>query len=85
MGQREDPISAIYSLMTGMAESKRATSTHGRDNSGGSISLSYAQVEAMVLKKGFNVQQLKSCLYEYEQLCVLYMDADGTNIIIEQK
>jgi len=36
--------------------------------------------EAMVLRKGFTVQQLEACLSEYEELCILQVNSSRTHI-----
>jgi len=63
----EDAVSGIYNIMRDYAAQHNSV-------------VDYVQIEAMILKKGFTVQQLRSCLVEYEHLHVLHVDDDGATI-----
>ena len=63
----EDAVSGIYNIMRDYAAQHNSV-------------VDYVQIEAMILKKGYTVQQLRSCLTEYERLHVLQVDADGSLI-----
>lgn len=43
--------------------------------------LKYIHVEAMILKKGFTIEQLRNCLREYQSINVLELDEASENII----
>jgi DNA replication licensing factor MCM7 len=63
----EDVMSAIYNIMRDYAATRTAD-------------VNFVQIEAMIVKKGFTSQQLRSCLHEYQQLGVITMDSDGSFI-----
>lgn len=73
-GGNEDMISSIYAIVRDFASQQQ--------NSG---KVAYAQVEVMVLKKGFPVQALRNTIDEYQRLGVLYLDNDGTHIIFDEQ
>ena len=62
----EDVMSKIYGLV--------------RDNRRGSNRVEVKGVEAMVLRKGFTVEQLKACIEEYQSLDILQLNPAGTHI-----
>ena len=68
----EDLISAIYTIIRDFASLQQ--------NSG---KVNYAQVEVMVLKKGYPAQAMRTTIEEYQRLGVLYLDNDGTHIIFD--
>jgi hypothetical protein len=41
------------------------------------------QIEAMVVKKGFTPEQLRTALDEYQQLGVLRIDSDRSRILLD--
>lgn len=49
----------------------------------GMDSLSFANAEAMILKKGFTVQQLHACIQEYLLLNIISLDGNHSHIIFE--
>jgi len=65
---REDIMSRIFNIIRDYS-----LTSHNR-----TIELKLA--EAMVIRKGFTVQQLKSCLVEYEALEVLQVNRNYTQI-----
>lgn len=67
----EDVMSAIYNIMRDYA------ATHHAD-------VNFVQIEAMIVKKGFTSQQLRSCLSEYQQLGVISVDPDGSTIHFQE-
>ena len=71
-GGNEDLISAIYAIIRDYASQQQ---------NGGKVN--YAQVEVMILKKGYPAQAMRSTIEEYERLGVLYLDNDGTHIIFD--
>jgi DNA replication licensing factor MCM7 len=79
---QEDMMSQIYSIIRDHANQQAGGNGSG-SGSGGSCRVNYAQIEVMVVKKGFSVQALQSTIKEYEGLGVLYMDDDGTHIIFD--
>ena len=66
-GSSEDVMSAIYNIMRDYAVTRNSA-------------VNFVQIEAMVLKKGFTSQQLRSCMAEYQQLGVISVDSDGSMI-----
>ncbi|GMI14436.1 hypothetical protein TrLO_g2438 [Triparma laevis f. longispina] len=46
----------------------------------GSTEVEYKAIEAMVLRKGFNIEQLNTCLEEYESLNILQLNEGRTAI-----
>lgn len=70
-GNNEDTMSSIYNIIRDYAAMR-------------SSSVSFAQVEAMIVKKGFSTQQLRQCLNEYQQLGVLTVDTDGSTIHFQE-
>ena len=46
----------------------------------GSTEVEYKAIEAMVLRKGFNIEQLNTCLEEYESLNILQVNEGRTAI-----
>ena len=68
----EDMISAIYSIIRDYGNQQK-----------NSREVNYAQVEVMVLKKGFPAQAMRTTIEEYQKLGVLYLDNDGTHIIFD--
>ena len=64
----EDAISSIYQIMRDYVAQRNISD------------INYAQIENMVVKKGFTSQQLRACLSEYEQLGVIHLDNDGSVI-----
>ena len=71
-GGHEDMISAIYTIIRDYANQQSNTRE-----------INYAQVEVMVLKKGYPVQAMRNTIEEYQKLGVLYMDDDGTHIVFD--
>jgi len=71
LGPVEDHISAVYNIIRDYRTQQN------------SDVLAYAQVEMMVLKKGFNAQHLHTTLTEYRNLGVIHLDANGTHIIFD--
>jgi DNA replicative helicase MCM subunit Mcm2 (Cdc46/Mcm family) len=71
LGPAEDHISAVYNIIRDYRTQQN------------SDVLAYAQVEMMVLKKGFNAQHLHTTLTEYRNLGVIHMDNNGTHIIFD--
>lgn len=49
----------------------------------GSPMLSYAQVEAMILKKGYTTDQLRNCLQEYSSIGVFAVDTTNGTITLD--
>jgi DNA replication licensing factor MCM7 len=70
-GSNEDVLSQIFNIL------RELTIT-----SGNSI-LEYSQVEAMIVKKGYTLEQLKNCLNEYESLGVITLDEGRSRISVE--
>lgn len=68
--RKEDDKSIIYSMIRDHASQR------------GSDTVEFAQIEAMVVKKGFSVHALQSCLLEYQSLGVLELDAEKRFITI---
>ena len=66
-GFTEDVLSSIFNIVKDFGER-------------GSGQVSYAQVEAMVTKKGFTVASLERCLQEYCDLGVITVDSDRSII-----
>jgi DNA replication licensing factor MCM7 len=63
----EDVMSAIYNIMRDYAATRNSD-------------VNFVQIEAMVVKKGFTSQQLRTCMNEYQQLGVISVDTDGSVI-----
>jgi DNA replication licensing factor MCM7 len=71
-GERTDAISDIFGkIINPMVVTQRTNI------------LSYAHVEATVVKKGYSIQQLQITIKEYEQLGILQLDEDGSHIIVD--
>lgn len=70
-GPREDVVSAVYTVMRDYVA---AHNTH---------TVSYAQVEAMVIKKGFTAAQLQTTLQEYSGLGVVHLDNESRYITFD--
>jgi len=70
-GPREDVVSAVYTVMRDYVAAHNTRT------------VTYAQVEAMVLKKGFTAAQLQTTLQEYCGLGVVSMDNEGRNITFD--
>lgn len=66
-GSTEDVMSAIYNVMRDYAVTRNSA-------------VNFVQIEAMILKKGFTSQQLRTCMSEYQQLGVISVDSDGSMI-----
>jgi len=64
----EDVISRIFHVIRDYATASRQQRVE------------YSLCEAMVLRKGFTIEQFKSCLEEYEALEILSINATGTHI-----
>ena len=64
----EDVISRIFNIIRDYATSSRQQRVE------------YSMCEAMVLRKGFTVEQLRSCLEEYQALDILALNANATHI-----
>ena len=95
----EDVISSIFSIIRDFAARQKVrllcrSSVGGPHEHRGSHSalvfavlqrsvLDYAQVEAMVLRKGFTSAQLNNCLDEYELIGVLTLGDDRTEIRLD--
>jgi len=71
IGPAEDHISAVYNIIRDYRTQQN------------SDVLSYAQVEMMILKKGFSAQSLNTTLKEYRDLGVIHLDQNGTHIIFD--
>ncbi len=67
-GFTEDVLSAIFNIVKDFADQR------------GLREVGYAQVEAMVTKKGFAAASLERCLQEYEELGVITVDSDRSSI-----
>ncbi|CAM9334782.1 unnamed protein product [Choristocarpus tenellus] len=67
-GEAQDVTSRIYNIIRDYAE--------GRDTS----RVGFKTAEAMVVRKGFSMEQLQNCLDEYTDLNVLQVNADRTQI-----
>jgi len=63
----EDVMSSIYNIMRDFAAMRNSV-------------VNFVQIEAMILKKGFTSQQLRSCLHEYQELGVISLDSDSSVI-----
>ena len=71
----QDSTSAIYSII------RDYFSIHSTNSSSNSVpSVGYDHIEIMVLKKGFTVQQLTTCIEEYTSLAIL--SYDGSRIAL---
>lgn len=66
--KREDVMSKIFHIIRDYATTS------------GSTSIELKLAEAMVLRKGFTVQQLQSCLEEYEALEIIQVNSARTQI-----
>eukprot|EP00981_Chlorochromonas_danica_P000271 scaffold61_cov180-Ochromonas_danica.AAC.23 len=73
-GGEEDSSSAIFAVIKELATGR------GRQVLEEEVVLTYAQVEATVLKKGFTIQQLHRCLSDYQAIGVLKVDPAHTHI-----
>jgi DNA replication licensing factor MCM7 len=66
--KREDVMSRVFNIIRDYATTSQATSVELK------------LCEAMVLRKGFTVQQLNSCLEEYEALEIIQVNQNRTQI-----
>jgi DNA replication licensing factor MCM7 len=66
--RREDVMSRIFNILREYSSTSNSTS------------LEMKLCEAMVLRKGFTVQQLKSCLEEYESLEIIQVNQSRTQV-----
>ena len=66
--RREDVMSRIFNILREYSSTSNSTS------------LEMKLCEAMVLRKGFTVQQLKSCLEEYEALEIIQVNQSRTQV-----
>lgn len=73
-------VSRIYGTIRDFAAQQQ---TRAGWQDGGETAVSYNQIEAMIMKKGFTAQQLQSCIEEYESLGVMRVDGDRTNIYMD--
>lgn len=69
----EDAVSSIYQIMRDYVTQRNTTD------------INYAQIENMIVKKGFTTQQLRTCLNEYQSLGVVHIDIDGSVIHFDVK
>jgi DNA replication licensing factor MCM7 len=67
-GRREDVMSRVFNIIRDYATTSQSSS------------LELKLCEAMVLRKGFTVQQLQSCLEEYEALEIIQVNQSRTQI-----
>lgn len=67
-GESQDMTSKIYSVIRDYVEGR------------GTTRVGYQTAEAMVVRKGFSVEQLGQCLDEYSSLNILHVNADRTQI-----
>ncbi len=68
----DDALSAVFSIVKSLFDFAQ------------SGVLQYAQVEAAVLKKGYTADQLKICLADYQDLGVLTISDDDSEIMLVQ-
>jgi DNA replication licensing factor MCM7 len=66
----EDSTSAIFTMIRDQITQQKG------------ISVSYNQIEAMALARGFTAQQISRCLEEYTGLGVFTVDANRTRIVL---
>jgi len=66
--RREDVISRIFNAIREYSVASRKTR------------LELQIVEAMVLRKGFTIAQLQTCLEEYQALEIIQVNSTGTHI-----
>lgn len=67
-GKKQDVTSKVFSILKDYSTASRTQR------------LELKMCEAMILRKGFTSQQLRTCLEEYEALDVIQMNAAGTHI-----
>lgn len=67
-GMKQDATSRVYGILKDYASASRTTR------------LELKLCEAMVLRKGFTMQQFKTCLDEYQALDIIQLNATGTHI-----
>ena len=73
---QEDVMSQIYSVIRDYANQQQQQPDCTRI-------VNYAQLEVMIVKKGFTVQALQKTLEEYKTLGVLKIDNSGTHVIFD--
>ena len=66
--RREDVMSRIFNIIRDYSSTSNATA----------VEMKHA--EAMVIRKGFTVQQMQSCLEEYEALEIIQVNQNRTQI-----
>ena len=71
-GPQEDAMSTIFRVMRDYVEQRGVTQ------------LSFNQAEAMIVNRGYSVEQLNDVLEEYENLNVIRRESEGQSIIFEQ-
>lgn len=76
-GRKEDVMSRIFHVIRDYAT---VSGGGGNNNNNSSAAVELKLCEAMVLRKGFTVQQLESCLEEYEALDVIQINRTRTHV-----